>query len=242
MIMSVNVPILGAVKMPVGGGMGIRLWNADIGKEIILQAPKKSDPDDAADIVCAAFNTDGKRVLVGSRKGTVSIFSADDGKVMLRFNHRNNAVRSLAVSRDDQRLLLVYDDGTLEVCLYRGAAAMGGGETRTWPPTSGGVRSAIWSGDNQRVFVVHGKAADSGVNDRSGPEISQAASNPQTQTISILDIATGSVVGGLKGHEDDVTALDLSPDGSHLVTASLDGNVRIWHANEGPAYGTVFRG
>jgi WD40 repeat protein len=236
MITSVKLPILGQVKMPASGRMSVRLWNADSGKEISIDAPKKSDPDDAADIVCAAFSTDSSRVFAGTKQGTVSILSADDGKVMYRTNPRQIAILSLAVSRDDKQLLLVYEDGGLAIC-----DAVQGKEVRSWPASSAGIRAALWSGDGQRVFVIHGHGWDPG-NTGSALDGSQAASNPQTQTISILDVATGKQIGQFKGHEDDVTAADLSPDGSYLVTASLDGTARIWHASEAPGYGTVFRG
>src|SRR5262249_46820443 len=121
--------------------------------------------------------------------------------------------------------------------------ALSGKEVRSWPSSVAGVRAALWSGDGQRVFVVQGQvqAPDPG-NTSSALERSQAVANPQTQTVSILDIATGNEVGQLKGHEDDVTAAALSPDGRQLLPASLDGTARIWHANEAPGYGTVFRG
>jgi WD40 repeat protein len=32
----------------------------------------------------------------------------------------------------------------------------------------------------------------------------------------------------LRGHADDVMAVDFMPDGRRLVTASTDGSVKIW--------------
>jgi WD40 repeat protein/serine/threonine protein kinase len=237
MTTTVKLPLLGELNPMGSRRLGVQLWETASGKEIIVAALTKSDPDDAADIICAAFSADCRRIVTGTRRGPVLVCSADDGKQLLRFRGREAAIRSLAVSHDDKRLLLVYEDGGLAV-----HDALSGKEVRSWPGSVAGVRAAHWSRDGQRIFVVHGQAqAPDPGNTGSALERSQAVSNPQTQTVSILDIATGYEVSQLKGHEDDVTAAALSPDGRHLVTASLDGTARIWHANEAPGYGTVFR-
>jgi WD40 repeat protein/serine/threonine protein kinase len=58
----------------------------------------------------------------------------------------------------------------------------------------------------------------------------------------LLDRATAALdgeVARLVGHEDQVFGLDWTPDGTRLVTSSVDGTLRVWHADEGRAISTM---
>jgi WD40 repeat protein len=48
------------------------------------------------------------------------------------------------------------------------------------------------------------------------------------KTARIWDVATGSEIKVLRGHESSVTSATFSPDGTRIVTASEDGTARIW--------------
>ena len=93
------------------------------------------------------------------------------------------------------------------------------------------------------MFVVRGEPPSKDTSaSAQRPHVSPSQYTPQTRTVSILDVASGNEVSQLKGHEDDVLAAGLSPDGRHVVTGSLDGTARVWHAQDAPGYGTVLRG
>jgi WD40 repeat protein len=47
------------------------------------------------------------------------------------------------------------------------------------------------------------------------------------------DLNTGWQLRELKGHTYAVFGLDYSPDGKYLVSASFDGSVRLWDAEQG---------
>ncbi len=55
------------------------------------------------------------------------------------------------------------------------------------------------------------------------------------QTIRIWDMATGKLRHELKGHEDYVKALEISPDGNFLISAAADPkeDVRVWDVHTG---------
>ena len=59
-----------------------------------------------------------------------------------------------------------------------------------------------------------------------------AAANPYEQgpdhAIHLWDMATGKEVGALKGHEDGINALAMSPKGNLLVSLSFDKTIRFW--------------
>ena len=42
----------------------------------------------------------------------------------------------------------------------------------------------------------------------------------------------------LEGHKDEIISLDWSPDGTKIVSGSLDKTIRIWSMNEGSNFGT----
>jgi WD40 repeat protein len=50
---------------------------------------------------------------------------------------------------------------------------------------------------------------------------------------SIWDAATGNEIEILQGHESHVSSVAFSPDGTRIVTASVDKTARIWDAAEG---------
>lgn len=46
--------------------------------------------------------------------------------------------------------------------------------------------------------------------------------------VKVWDLRKGEMVMMLEGHSDTVTGMSLSPDGSYLLTNSMDCTLRIW--------------
>lgn len=46
--------------------------------------------------------------------------------------------------------------------------------------------------------------------------------------IKVWDLRKEAVVLTLEGHSDIVTGMSVSPDGSHLLTNSMDNTLRVW--------------
>lgn len=53
-------------------------------------------------------------------------------------------------------------------------------------------------------------------------------SSSQDSTLKIFDVRTGKLVMDLPGHEDQVFAVDWSPDGERVGSGGADKKVRIW--------------
>ena len=50
----------------------------------------------------------------------------------------------------------------------------------------------------------------------------------KTVTAVLWDVASGKPIGDFKGHDDLVTSAAFSPDGTRIVTASVDKTARVW--------------
>ena len=137
---------------------------------------------------------------------------------------------------------------------------------RTWKVDTGGPR-ALFAGHKEpvtaAVFIPGHRLATASEDGtvrtwvtQVQPPLSPARSTPAPRR-SLDPRATlqGSVVTlrlhgrevTLKGHSDDVLSVEVSRDGSRVVTASKDGDARIWNARTGKTvfvlsghFGTVF--
>ena len=58
-------------------------------------------------------------------------------------------------------------------------------------------------------------------------------SSGDDRTLEIWDSETGSLVNTLPGHQLTVTSIDLSPNGTSLLSSSLDSTLRLWDVISG---------
>lgn len=57
--------------------------------------------------------------------------------------------------------------------------------------------------------------------------------------IVTLDAITGACLSILSGHNDGANALAFSSDGTHLVSGSRDGTVKLWNVQTGVVVKTI---
>jgi WD40 repeat protein len=96
--------------------------------------------------------------------------------------------------------------------------------------------------DDTSVFVRTGSTTLR-LNRRTGAVLERTRAEPPAASVPgwRVEIAgplvrltrPGGRVIELRGHEDDVTSVRLSPDGATLLTASADHDVRLWRAADG---------
>ena len=65
------------------------------------------------------------------------------------------------------------------------------------------------------------------------PDGRTIASASADDTVTLRDIATGTLLHTLRGYRDVVTSVAFAPDGRTLATASLDGTVGLWNVATG---------
>jgi WD40 repeat protein len=199
---------------------------------------------------------DGKRMVSLSGTGLI-LWDIDTGKIVRRFGD-GFAGWALALSRDGKRVVAGGTDRTARVWdLETGAEIqkLAGHTDAVWGAalTADG-KTAITGGRDRAIIVwdvAKGKEVRSfkGVRDRvralalsPDEKIIAAGHFEQDNRAGILrlwDLAGGTLLHSCEGHGQPITSLSFSRDGKTVMTASLNGTVRLWEAPSGKEVKTL---
>jgi WD40 repeat protein/serine/threonine protein kinase len=158
----------------------------------------------AGPIYTATFSHDGQRLLTAGKDGVARTWNANSGKALATFRGHTQAIRSAAFSADGSHIVTGGDDKMLRLWdASTGRELM----TREFPT---GITAVSYCPDNRRVAV--GTAWGS---------------------VGLVDIITGKESPTTGVHNDLVSALAFESDGSHLVSASWDREVKTWGTASG---------
>jgi WD40 repeat protein len=159
-----------------------------------------------ADVLSLAFGPTGSRLASGSRDHGVRVWDVATGKLVRALpTHHLDAVAAVAFSPDGRWLASGSFDRSLRVVdLETGQAA--------------------------RMLLGHG---DFVLGAAFGPDGKTLASTGWDQTVRLWDLTAGYPHRVWRGHEKPLRAAEFTPRGD-LVTAAMDGDVRLWD----PATGT----
>jgi WD40 repeat protein len=204
----------------------------------------------AAGVSFVAYSPDGSRIvtvsekrstrpLAGQEKGAIDVvcawvWDARTGKLLRELRppdgeQRFDAVIRAAFSPDGRRLATLTNAGLAALWDLEGTA----------PP-----QLLVPPGKPERSdiafprYEVRGRGLDFS---KDGKRLLVVPVSFPTLTVSIWDVATGKEKAQLKGHEAPVYSGCFRPDGSRVVTASLDRTARVWDAASGKQL-VVFRG
>jgi WD40 repeat protein len=145
-----------------------------------------------------AFSRDSKSLLTAGDAGKVQVWDLDAGKELHAFEAHKGGVLALALSADAKALLT---SGRDTVRLWQLEKSK---EIRSLPQTPGACGAIAMSPD--------GKLAAAG----EGP------------VVRVWDVTEGKQLPLARGPLGAVTTVAASLSGKVLVTASLDGTVRVW--------------
>jgi WD40 repeat protein/serine/threonine protein kinase len=181
----------------------VRLWDA-VGDDPV--ATLAGHEGTVGDVV---FRPDGKQLASTGVDATVRLWDVDTRRPVAVLRGHSGIVERLAYSKDGRLLASASQDRTV----------------RLWDSATGELLSVLPHGS-----IVYGVAFR--------PDGTRLAAGCADNTIRLWDVGVAARAGGkeapeaevaeLRGHDAYVHAVDWSPDGTRLISASGDFTVRIW--------------
>jgi WD40 repeat protein len=227
-------------------------WEAIVGRWFVLETLVPLRPllglrGHQAGVNSASFSPDGRYVVTASDDGTARVWRADGVGDPIMLSGHEARVTNATFSPDGLLVLTASDDGTARVW------DVSRGERLVTLALSGPVRTASFSQNGEFVLTASANAAVSMWYWRRGvvlwrlsspedfPSSVVAASaggrfiltTEGERGVHILDAADGRRLLTLDGHVEPVSCATLSRDGTRVLTASVDGTMRIWSTSTG---------
>jgi WD40 repeat protein/serine/threonine protein kinase len=194
-----------------GGNFAPQLWDAATGKHLADLTTDKADQ--GWNFPAARFSPDGARVVT-TKYVAVSLWNAEDGKLVL--DVRNPTSSDYLVSDGARRLKVVPPEWTgAPLQVLQSDANQG-----EWRRSPVAARQEWYQPSRTEA---NRRYLDSGLD---GPPL---AAESNGEFVSVRNVVDGSVVATLRGHDDMVSAAAFLPGGRRILTASLDGTLRLWN-------------
>ena len=195
----------------------IRIWDVEHG-ELLRTLRGQMGEGHEGKLYAGALSPDGRFLAVGGwlhpecagQCGNIRLMdlhAPKDASIRLLKGH-NNAVLSLAFSRDGKYLLSGSGDRT----------------ARLWDVQTGETIRVL-AGHTDQIYAVGVSAPG------ENGEI-RLVTGSDDHTLRLWDGA-GNLIKVLEGHGDAVFAAAFTPDGRYLVSGSFDKTIRLWDARDG---------
>ncbi|EMD37410.1 hypothetical protein CERSUDRAFT_49856 [Gelatoporia subvermispora B] len=202
-------------------------------------------------VMSVAFSPDGTRIASGSRDGTVRIWDARTGDMLMDpLEGHDNTVTCVAFSPDGTQIASCSFDRTIRLWNARTGelvmAPLEGHEGMVrcvaFSPDGTQIVSGSWDSTLRLWDAGSGCPLGDAIEGHTGivssvmfsPNGLQVVSASHDQTIRLWDVMTRQqVMEPLSGHTSMVQSVAFSYDGTQIVSGSNDGTIRLWDARTG---------
>ncbi len=183
-----------------GAWVATASWDGSVSvRDLHSEAPAKTLRGHSDMVLAACFLGDGRTLATGSRDNRICIWDVVQGRLLRVLADHDDHIHSIRLRPDGRQFASA---GHHSIRLW---------ETATWTMTALLKREIIQEDYSLAYNPVRGELA-------AGTQ----------QSIRFWDVATGESLGTVLASRDEMLSLDFSPDGSRLVSVSVDGAVRIW--------------
>jgi WD40 repeat protein len=199
----------------------VRLWNTATGELLQTFSPSRQEvvqPDSAsantaldADFSANVSNSANMSNVVSD--GAIDSTKPQPNRLRVQFSPDQ---QHLAVA-DVNRHIWLWDFGSGQI--RKSLMTVNPSESLQPSPSFHTTELDLWSFNPTGHLLVTASADD--------------VRSDGTHNVNVWDSRTGERVGVLPGHTAAVEAIQFSPDGTYVATASSDGVVRLWSAEPG---------
>ncbi|GFV08204.1 WD repeat-containing protein 3 [Trichonephila clavipes] len=165
------------------------------------------------EVLCVKYSPDSKRLAIALLDSTVQVLFADSLKLAFSLYGHQFPVTCLDISYDSTLIITGSNDRTI----------------RIWSMEFGSC--------NKRLKIPSEKdlPSDRGVTCiQFMPKSHLFFSGSKDHTVRLWDADNFQKIITLKGHQNEITAMSVSPDGLYVVTASKDRSIRTWEKTKEP--------
>ncbi|EIM89449.1 WD40 repeat-like protein [Stereum hirsutum FP-91666 SS1] len=192
-------------------------------------------------INCAAFSSDGRRIVSGSSDRTIRLSDAETGALLGEpLRGHDDSINCVTFSSNGKHVVSCWGDRAVRLSDADTGVPVG-------DPLQGhgdSVASVAFSLDGRRIVSGSSDWHDKSITSIAfefSPDGRRIVSGSEDRTLRLWDVETGAEVGEqLQGRDDLVTSVAFSRDGRRMVSGSADCTVRLWEfATEVPVGGGI---
>ncbi|MBA3872105.1 MAG: WD40 repeat domain-containing protein, partial [Anaerolineae bacterium] len=168
----------------------------------------------SATVTQVVLTADGRYVLSASADMTERLWDLESGQLIRRFEGHKGFVFFVKISPDGRTGISTSDDGTAVLWDIETGQKL----QRLTLPSGNGTTDAAYLLDGKKALIATG-------------DPSYTIFVPGD--IILWDLATGEEIHRFKGHQAQVAALSISPDGLNFLSGAIDGTMFLWNIETG---------